>query len=179
MYLGKPILYVDMDGVLADLFNHVAEIHDVDHYNEMTKAEWEHFLENTDAYHLFVNLPMFPTANQLLDMVVSIFGGYRILSSPLSYDKEGSMAGKRDWLKKHITVPADGWIFDHDKSKYAIQSDGTPNILIDDWKKNIIPWRERGGIGIKYQADENPLFWLKNELIHANNTVIRNRSKYR
>jgi hypothetical protein len=160
----KPILYIDLDGVLADLFNHVAEIHDVDHYNQLTKAEWEHFLANTDAYHLFMTLPPFPTANDLLGMVKDLFGGYRILSSPLSYDKAGSMAGKRAWLEQHITVPADGWIFDHNKSKYAVQADGTPNILVDDWKKNIIPWRERGGIGIKFQSDEDSIEDLRQQL---------------
>lgn len=162
-----PIVYVDLDGVLADLFNHVAEIHDVDHYNQMSKPEWESFLAGTDAYNLFSSLPPFPTANALLSMVKGIFGGYRILSSPLGYDKTGSMAGKRDWLRQHITVPADGWIFDHDKFKYAVQADGTPNILIDDWKKNIIPWQENGGIGIKYQADEDSLEGLRTELIKA------------
>jgi 5'(3')-deoxyribonucleotidase len=153
-----------MDGVLADMFNHVADLHDVDHYNEMSKDQWEEFLRDTDAYHLFRTLPAFPTANALLEMVVELFGGYRILSSPLGYDREGSIAGKKDWLEQHITVPADGWIFDHDKFKYARQDDGTPNILIDDWKKNIVPWREHGGLGIKYQADEDDLETLRAEL---------------
>jgi hypothetical protein len=162
--IRKPTVFVDMDGVLANLFNHVAEIHDVDHYNEMSKAEWEHFLANTDAYHLFMNIPPFATANTLLQMVKDLFGGYTILSSPLSYDREGSIAGKSDWLRQHISVPADGWVFEHNKFKYARQPNGTPNILIDDWGKNIIPWREHGGIGIKYQADEDDLASLKQQL---------------
>jgi hypothetical protein len=156
-----------MDGVLADLFNHVAGLHNVDHYNQMTKAQWEDFLRDTDAYHLFSSLPPFPTANALLAMVNELFGGYRILSSPLSFDKAGSIAGKREWLHKHITVPAEGWIFDHEKFKYAVQPDGTPNILIDDWNKNIQPWDQKGGIGIKYQADENDLSYLRTKLISA------------
>ena len=43
------------------------------------------------------------------------------------------------------------------KDSYAVQADGTPNILIDDRGKNIEGWRSRGGYGIKYQADEDPL----------------------
>ncbi len=164
MEIRRPTVFVDLDGVLADLFNHVAEIHDVDHYNEMSKPEWEHFLANTDAYQLFLNIPPFPTANALLQMVKDLFGGYTILSSPLCYDREGSIAGKRDWLERHITVPADGWVFEHDKFKYATQANGTPNILIDDWKKNIIPWREHGGIAIKFQSDEDDLASLKQQL---------------
>jgi hypothetical protein len=62
-------------------------------------------------------------------------------------------------------VPADGWIFDHEKFKYAVQPDGIPNILIDDWNQNIQPWNQKGGIGIKYQADEDTLDQLRSKLI--------------
>jgi hypothetical protein len=133
----------------------------------MDQEMWEKFLQGSDAYSLFANLPMFPTANSLLQMVKGMFGGYRILSSPLSFDKAGSIAGKREWLQANISVSADGWIFDHNKFKYAVQGDGTPNILIDDWNKNIIPWNEHGGIGIKYQADEDSLDQLEQQLISA------------
>ena len=153
---SKPIVYVDMDGVLADLFNHVGDIHNVEHYNQMSDAEWEKFFKSTDAYHLFRDLPVFPTANKLLQMVKSMAGGYKILSSPLNFDRAGSIKGKREWLAKNISVPPDGIIFEHEKFKYA-KTGGIPNILIDDFRKNITAWNAAGGIGIKYQADENSL----------------------
>ena len=121
---NKPIVYVDMDGVLADLYNHAADLHDVTHYNDMTKEEWETFFKDSDAYHLFRDIPPFPTANKLLELVKSYAGGYRILSSPLGFDKKGSIKGKREWLAKHIKVPADKIVFEHDKYKYAVQKDG-------------------------------------------------------
>jgi 5'(3')-deoxyribonucleotidase len=162
----KPIVYVDMDGVLADLFNHVGDIHDVDHYNDMTDKQWEDFFQSTDAYHLFRDLPPFATANRLLRMVKGMAGGYRILSSPLNFDRAGSIKGKREWLSKHITVQPDGIIFEHEKYKYAV-SNGIPNILIDDFRKNITAWNNAGGIGIKYQADENSLEDLAKQLATA------------
>jgi 5'(3')-deoxyribonucleotidase len=162
----KPTVYVDMDGVLADLFNHVGDIHDVDHYNQMTDQQWEDFFKNTDAYHLFSGLPLFPTANKLLRIVRGMAGGYTILSSPLNFDRKGSIKGKQEWLSKHINVPADNIIFEHDKYKYAVRN-GKPNILIDDWGVNIKKWRAAGGIGIKYQADENSLEDLAQELAAA------------
>lgn len=149
-------VYVDMDGVLADLFNHAGSIHDVDHYSNMTKDQWEEFFKNSNAYELFKNLPAFPTANKLLQMVKDFAGGYTILSSPLSFDKEGSIKGKREWLKKHIHVSPDNIIFEHDKAKYAT-ANGKPNILIDDYGVNIRAWGSAGGIPIKYQADEDSL----------------------
>lgn len=154
---GKPIVYVDMDGVLADLYNHAAEIHDVDHYNEMTKDQWEAFFKDSDAYHLFRDIEPFSTANQLLELVKKYAGGYRILSSPLNFDREGSIKGKREWLAKHIKIPADKIVFEHDKYKYAVQPNGTPNILIDDYGVNTRAWDSAGGIAVKYQADEDTL----------------------
>jgi 5'(3')-deoxyribonucleotidase len=163
---SNPIVYVDMDGVLADLFNHVGDIHDVDHYNQMSDQQWENFFKNTNAYHLFRDLPPFPSANKLLRIVRGMAGGYTILSSPLNFDRAGSIKGKREWLSKHITVPADNIVFEHEKYKYAVKN-GIPNILIDDYGVNIKKWRAAGGIGIKYQADENSLEDLAQELAAA------------
>lgn len=156
-YQGKPIVYVDMDGVLADLYNHAAEIHDVDHYNQMTPTQWEEFFKDSNAYELFRDIDAFSTANQLLSLVKKYAGGYCILSSPLSFDREGSMKGKREWLAKHINVKPDKIIFEHDKYKYAVQMNGTPNILIDDYGVNTRAWDQAGGIAVKYQADEDSL----------------------
>lgn len=165
---GKnPTVFVDIDGVLADLFNHVAEIHDVEHYNHMTGGQWDDFFRESNAQQLFAGLPAFDTANALLRMVVSTFGSYKILSSPLNFDRDGSIQGKESWLDTHITVPDSGRVFDHEKYKHAVGTDGTPNILIDDYRKNIMLWDQAGGIGIKYQADENSLDQLEGWLIKA------------
>lgn len=165
----KPTVYVDMDGVLADLFNHAASLHDVDHYNSMSNQQWTDFFQKTNAEELFANLPPFSTANALLAMVRKMAGGYKILSSPLNFDKQGSIRGKRAWLAKNISVPADGVIFEHEKYIYAKGFEGQPNILIDDYGVNIRKWRDAGGIGIKYQADENSLAELKAALTKALN----------
>ena len=49
-------------------------------------------------------------------------------------------------------------IFTGQKEHFAVDSlDGTPNILIDDKPSNIKRWIEAGGIGIRYQANEDDL----------------------
>jgi 5'(3')-deoxyribonucleotidase len=154
---GKPTVFVDMDGVLADLFGYAGDLHDVEHYNEMTPDQWETFFRDSDAYHLFKSIGVFPASNELLEIVKKFAGDYDILSSPLNFDRDGSIKGKREWLNKNITVKPKHVIFDHDKAKYAVQKDGTPNILIDDYGVNIRKWIAAGGIGIKYQADEDRL----------------------
>jgi 5'(3')-deoxyribonucleotidase len=161
---SKPTVFVDMDGVLADLYNYAATLHDVDHYNNMTPEQWESFFKDSNAYHLFRDIDPFPTANELLQIVKKFAGGYTILSSPLSFDKAGSIRGKKEWLSKNIKIAPDQVIFEHDKYKYAVQPDGTPNILIDDYGVNIRKWREAGGIAIKYQADESTVSIVEDAL---------------
>jgi len=161
---SKPILYLDMDGVIADLYNHAAEIYDVEHYKSMTPKQWEAFFKDSNAYELFRDISPFPSSNQLVRLIKKIAGGFTILSSPLNFDREGSIKGKREWLRKHLNVSPDGEIFDHEKWKFAKQIDGTPNVLIDDYTPNITKWQEAGGIGIKYQADEQPISDVVNAL---------------
>lgn len=157
---SKPILFLDMDGVLCDLFGYAAEIHDVEHYNQMTQADFAKFFNKNhiEAKQLFSNLPLAPNAYELLDIIKKYAGSFNILSSPLTSGdegaKQGSIIGKKNWLAKHNINPKHA-IFEHDKYKYAVQSDGTPNILIDDYGKNIRLWNQAGGIAIKYQADED------------------------
>lgn len=153
----KPIVYVDMDGVLADLYNYAAELHDVEHYHHMTKSQWENFFQDSNAYKLFSDLPTFSTNDELLRMVTKYAGSYDILSSPLNFDPEGSKRGKTAWIKKNLAIKPNRVVFETDKYKYATQIDGTPNILIDDFKHNTKAWAKAGGIAIKYQADEDSL----------------------
>ena len=42
--------------------------------------------------------------------------------------------------------------------------------MIDDRGSNVEGWRSNGGIGIKYQADEDPLSKVKKELDFAYKT---------
>ena len=53
------------------------------------------------------------------------------------------------------------------KEHWAVNKDGSPNILIDDRGENIRKWIARGGIGIKYQADEDSLNIVKAGLAKA------------
>ena len=49
-------------------------------------------------------------------------------------------------------------IFTGNKHKYAISPlDGKPNILIDDKISNIINWENKGGVGIRFQADQDDI----------------------
>ena len=49
---------------------------------------------------------------------------------------------------------------------YLIPQDQDP-VMIDDMKQTIDEWNAKGGIGIKYQADEDSLDLVAKGLAHA------------
>jgi 5'(3')-deoxyribonucleotidase len=157
--MGKSEVYLDMDGVLADFFTEYAKLAGVQNgsYRDIPPAKVDPTLDKMVGTDFFARLPKFPSADHLVDMTVKLYGHYHICSSPLRGDHEGSAKYKKIWIQQHLDPQPKDIIITPNKAKYAKQADGTPNILIDDRGSNISAWEAAGGIGIKYQADENSL----------------------
>ena len=142
-------VYVDMDGVLADFFGE---------WQKLIGSDWrkvkdiEPALQKIrDKDNFWLDLPLLPQAKNLLGVIKKVKGSYTILSSPLPNDPN-SEPHKREWIKKNLSFfPPENVIITHDKPKYATNSDGTPNILIDDFGKNIASWEAAGGEGFKHK----------------------------
>jgi hypothetical protein len=156
---GEPIVYVDMDGVLANFFEEWAKLAGIKsgNYKDIPPADIDPTLDKMIGTDFFAQLPKFPTADKLIQMVINFFGSYKILSSPLRNDHANSKMHKIDWIGRKLKIKPSDIIIVGDKTSYAKQADGTPNILIDDLGKNIQRWQSSGGLGIKYQADEDSL----------------------
>ena len=168
---SRPVVYLDMDGVLSDFFGVVAKHHGVSNWRQARKKQKIDKIAKQPGF--FKNLKPLSGAGNLINKVIKDAGKYSILSSPLMSNVEQSSLEKAIWLKKHLsTKPPHAIIFDHQKEKYALQSDGTPNILIDDWETNINLWRQRGGIGILYKNDEQDRVFK--ELERALNGITKN-----
>jgi 5'(3')-deoxyribonucleotidase len=149
----RPVVYVDMDGVLADFFGEVASQHNVEYWREIHRKDLG-IDQLAKEPGFFANLEPMPNSGRLIKAVLTLAGKYSILSSPLMSNVEQSSEEKADWLRTHLgRHPPTGIIFDHDKAKFAKQADGTPNILIDDYETNIKLWCAAGGIGIHYDDD--------------------------
>lgn len=170
--LSDITVYVDMDGVIVDTYTHIGNIIGVPHYDHIKPEQWEKFYSEVDAEDLFATLGEFPTTNKLLDIVIQYAGRYVLLSSPLNYDVEGSIRGKKRWLADRPNVNSDNAIFDSAKEKYAV-SNGKPNVLIDDSPSNIRKWEAAGGIAIKYIGDKDSLSTIVAGLKNAA-TIINN-----
>jgi hypothetical protein len=152
-------IYLDMDGVLADFFAEYAKLAGVTNgtYRDIPPAKADPTLNKMIGTDFFFRLPKFPTADALVKLVLSYTPSYAICSSPLRGDHENSGKWKREWIKVHLIPQPAEIIITGQKERHAVNSDGSPNILIDDRGANIVAWRARGGIGIKYQADEDSL----------------------
>lgn len=152
-------IYLDMDGVLADFFAEYAKLAGVTsgNYRDIPPAKADPTLDKMIGTDFFARLPKFPTADSLVQMVLSYAPVYNICSSPLRGDHANSGHWKKVWIQKQLSPQPAEIVITGQKERWAVNKDGSPNILIDDRSKNIEAWKAKGGIGIKYQADEDSL----------------------
>lgn len=166
----KPEVFLDMDGVLADFFAEYAVLAGLppgSSYRDVPPAKNDPTLNKMVGTDFFYRLPKFPVADTIVALSVKLFGGYNICSSPLRGDHENSGVQKTRWIRENLPVQPKHIYIESRKEKHAVQPDGTPNILIDDRKDNIIKWEAAGGIGIKFQADEDGVDVITNGMRRA------------
>ena len=157
-------IYLDMDGVLADFFGVWSEKAGVKNWKDIPADQVNTILDDMVGTDFFNTLPKFPTADTLVDLAKSYTGEYHINSSPLRNDHENSGQWKKVWIKRELSTQPKTIILTNTKEKYAVNPDGSANILIDDRGANIQAWAHAGGIGLKYQADENTIAELRAKL---------------
>ena len=166
---GKPTVYLDMDGVLADFFGGVEKLYGVSHWKELTadktKDLKKEVIDRITGTDFFATLPKFPTADALIDMVKTFTGGtFSINTSPLRGDHENSGKYKKVWISNNIETPAEIIVTGRKETYAKDKASGTPNILIDDRPVNIQKWQAAGGYGILYQANRDQLNKVKKGL---------------
>lgn len=159
---GAPSMqiYCDMDGVLCD-FDRRFEDYFGSGPNEFRKTNGNKvFSDRIDeaGVQFWAGMQWMPGGKELW----SIIGKYKpaILSSP-GYFK-GAEEGKHIWIKKNLNPQPKSVIFKQAGQKQDALQGKSPeeikrSILIDDYYKNIIPWKETGGIGILYKSTSEAL----------------------
>ena len=166
---SKPIVYIDMDGVLADFFGGVEQMYGVQHWKELvsdkTKDLKTEVINRITGTDFFATLPKFNDVGELISMVKEFTGGhFSINTSPLRGDHENSTKYKKLWIQNNIEQPDDVIVTGRKESYAKDKASGTPNILIDDRPVNIQRWQGAGGYGILYQANRDSLTKVKQAL---------------
>jgi hypothetical protein len=93
----------------------------------------------------WAKLPWMPGGKELWSFISS--HNPHILTSPM---QKGSEIGKAFWIDENLNPKPDQIYMSSDKYKWALDNTGEPNILIDDWSKNTVPWDKKGGIAIQH-----------------------------
>ena len=166
---GKPTVYLDMDGVLADFFGGVEKMYGVDHWKQLTSDKTKDLkkevIDRITGTDFFATLPKFDSADELINMVKKFTGGkFSINTSPLRGDNENSGKYKKVWISNNIEQPDEIVVTGRKESYAKDKASGTPNILIDDRPVNIQRWQDAGGYGILYQANRDSLTKVKKGL---------------
>jgi len=187
-------VYLDMDGVLANLFDTVGHKIYGKKYKDVTpeeKTEARKIWTDKSLFYnyfggveqFFANLEPFgehgELTNAVVDTVIEIAGGYNICSHPASMDSKASEAGKRSWIHKHLKPLPDEMFFPQSKAIYAINKEtNEPNILVDDFPPYIAAWRNAGGIAIEMRTDSfsTPAQikqFLTSSLVEADKQIVK------
>ena len=151
----KPHLYLDMDGVQADFFDAWAKLEKVNSYKDISNPE-EAIVRLAKSgpekvYEFFRDLKPLQGGMKIIGWLHQHKIPFTVLSAPLRFEGQASIKGKREWLDKYNPGTSGNAIFTSAKYKYATDSEGNPNVLVDDYGKYLNAWREHGGIAIKHE----------------------------
>jgi 5'(3')-deoxyribonucleotidase len=151
-----PEIYCDMDQVLCD-FMKGADKALGSSFVQADKDERWNKINQTKGF--WENLEWMPGAKRLYQFIEK-YDPY-VLSAYSGRDPS-SKNGKMKWLTKNTNWKKSriNLVIRSHKQKYAT-TDGKPNVLIDDYKKNIMEWESKGGIGIHHTEVSKTIAKLK------------------
>lgn len=150
-----PPIYCDMDQVICDFIGGYEKLTGLDFARSDKEDRWNAITGKKDFW---ATLDWMPGSQRMWNLINKY--NANILSAYSNRDGN-SRKGKTQWLKKnarptgkvHLVMRAD-------KQKYATTG-GKPNILIDDYIKNIKEWENAGGIGIHHLSPTQTISQLK------------------
>ena len=153
---GLPDIYCDLDQVLVNLMKGADEVVGGSFVTHDKDERWKMINQTKDFW---ANLEWMPGSRKLYQFIKR-YDPY-VLSAYSARDPN-SQVGKKKWLKKNTEFKKSriNLVKREQKQKYAI-TDGKPNVLIDDYIKNINEWESKGGIGIHHTTVSKTISDLK------------------
>ena len=140
-----PAIYCDMDEVLCAFLKGANKAIGGDFPSMNKNKRWKLIGQTKDFW---ANLDWMPGAERLHDFITRYDA--HILSAYSNRDPN-SKVGKMKWLKKNTRFKRAKihLVMRSEKQLYAM-TEGKPNVLIDDYMRNILEWEIKGGIGIHH-----------------------------
>ena len=140
-----PEIYCDLDEVLVDFMRGANAAVGGDFVKMDADERWNKI---NQVKGFWANLGWKPNAKKLHDFIIRY--NPHVLSAHTGRDPT-SKVGKMKWLKKNAGFKRANihLVMRSQKQSYAT-TDDKPNILIDDYIKNIREWEAKGGIGIHH-----------------------------
>ena len=153
-----PTIYCDMDMVLCDFLKGAEEVLGVPFPKAEKGTKWPKISAKKDFWETLEWMPGAKRMWSFIDKYES-----HILSAYSTKDAN-SRKGKMNWLRKNAKLTKKSRIhlvMREDKQKYAMTTDGKPNLLIDDYIKNVNEWKAKGGIGGHHTSPSDTIAQLK------------------
>lgn len=170
------MIYLDMDGVLAD-FDAAMLKRDIYNRNDFIhkpRSEWTEDEANLSAAvervmaeeGFWRGIPVMKGAHALWIYCRHSGLPFSILTARPNLDgSEWVGAEKRSWAETVFDVSDDQFIccLRHEKQKYA-----KGNILVDDMERNCLEWEKSGGIAILHKGDWEDVLEQLDKVINGN-----------
>ena len=140
-----PTIYCDMDGVIVNLMKGADAVVGGSFVTFDKEKRWN-MINQTKGF--WENLEWMPSSKRLYKFIMRYD---TFILSAYSGRDPSSKNGKMKWLNKNTNFKKSRikLVKRAQKQAYAT-TNGEPNILIDDYIKNINEWEAKGGIGIHH-----------------------------
>ena len=140
-----PIIYCDMDEVLCAFMKGAKDAIGADFVSSDKQKRWS-IISNTKNF--WANLDWMPGAKRLYKFIEKydpfVLSAYSSRDPTSKVGKYKWLSKNTNWKKSHIHL-----VMRSQKQAYAV-TNGRPNVLIDDYIKNINEWEKKGGIGVHH-----------------------------
>ena len=152
-----PELYCDMDQVLCNFLKAADKAVGGSFAMHDKATRWNYIIKIKGFWE---NLEWMPGSKKLWQVIAKY--NPQILSA-WPYTDPSAKRGKMKWLNKYTNVPRGKihLVQREQKKSFAKTKDEKPNVLIDDYIKNIKDWESAGGIGINHTSVSKTLGELK------------------
>ena len=151
-----PSVYCDMDMVLCNFMKAADKVTG----NFVTADKEQRWKDISNTKNFWADLEWMPGAKRIHQMIIKYDA--HILSA-FSAKDPSSKNGKMKWLSKNTKFKRGNihLVSREQKQAFAKNTKDEPNVLIDDYIKNIKEWEAKGGIGIHHTSVPKTLNELK------------------